>query len=122
MTAKKEKTVEQRIEAEYRKLKKVLDPKEGAAVKKIGEDLMRRAAFMKITLEDLEVKIQDEGCVCEYKNGANQYGTKKSPEVDVYNTMSKNYAAVIRQICDLLPERKAAIQDDGFDAFEQLRD
>lgn len=42
--------------------------------------------------------------VSEYKNGENQYGTRKSPEVDVYNAMIKNYASVIKQLGDLLPE------------------
>lgn len=48
----------------------------------------------------------DEGCVSEYKNGENQYGTKKSPEIEIYLNMSKNYAAIIKQLTELVPAAK----------------
>lgn len=121
MAQRKEKTIEQRISAEYKKLKKSVELPENDAICKIGDDLMQRAAFMKVTLEDLEAKIRENGCVSEYQNGANQWGTKKSPEVETYNTMIKNYAVIIRQISDLLPETSAAPADDGFDDFEFMR-
>ena len=41
-----------------------------------------------------------------YKNGENQYGTKKSPEAETYIALSKNYAAVIKQLTDLVPAAK----------------
>ena len=59
---------------------------------------------MAVTLEDLRDSINENGCVSEYQNGENQHGTKKSPEVEVYNTMIKNYTTVIKTLCDLLPE------------------
>jgi hypothetical protein len=122
MARASEKTPAQKTEAEYRKLKKAIAISGSAAVKKIGDDLMHRAAFLKVTLEDLEVKIRENGYTSEYQNGENQWGTKKSPEVDIYNTTIKNYAAIVRQITDLLPEGSGAnIPDDGFDEFEMIR-
>ena len=71
---------------------------------KIAENLIDKAAFMTVTLEDLQEEISKNGCVSEYQNGENQFGTKKSPEVEVYNTMIKNYTQVVKQLCDMLPE------------------
>jgi hypothetical protein len=122
MAQRKERTPEQKIAAEYKNLKKSIALSGSAALLKIGDNLMREAAFMKVTLDDLAVKIRDNGCVSEYQNGENQWGTKKSPEVDVYNTMVKNYSAIMKQITDLLPEKTSATpQDDGFDEFELMR-
>ena len=65
--------------------------------------LITNAAFMTVQLEDLRETINNEGPVSEYKNGENQWGTKKSPEVEIYNTMIKNLASIIKQLTDLIP-------------------
>ena len=79
--------------------------------------LIKNAAFMTITLEDLQETINREGAVSEYQNGENQWGTKKSPEVEIYNTMIKNHMAIIKQLADLLPKDLPKDQEDGFDGF-----
>lgn len=84
---------------------------------KLAQKLMARAAFMAVTLGELEVKISAEGVTSEYKNGENQWGTKKSPEVEVYNAMIKNYASVVKQMCDMLPEEEGGQTNDGFEKF-----
>ena len=85
--------------------------------KKVAESLIRNAAFMTITLEDLQEEINKSGCVSEYQNGENQWGTKKSPEVEIYNTMIKNHSTVMKQLADLLPKETPKQDDDGFDDF-----
>ncbi len=62
--------------------------------------------FMSITLADLQKKINEEGVVSEYQNGENQFGTKKSPEVEIYNIMIKNYMTAIKQLTDLLSKQE----------------
>lgn len=94
-----------RIEAEIKRLN-TLFRGEKAKIKKAGESLIRRAAFMRITLEDLEESITLNGTTSTYKNGENQFGTKISPEVQTYNSMIKNYSGVMKQITDLLPQNK----------------
>ena len=114
-----EETKEERINKEKARLKRQfsrIDKKRKGMVQRLIEN----AAFMATTLEDLQQEINENGCVSEYKNGENQFGTKKSPEVEIYNTMVKNYAAVIRQLTDLLPEEEGMI-DDGFDKFISAR-
>lgn len=101
-------TAHTRISRERKKLAEAfseLDEKK----RKTAEKLMDNAAFMAVTLEDLREKITAEGCVSTYQNGENQMGTKKSPEVDVYNTMIKNYVTAIKALCEMLPEKEAEL-------------
>ena len=90
-------------------------------IKKTADKLIDNAAFMAITLEDLAAYINEHGCTEEYQNGANQSGKKKSSEVDVYNTMIKNYKAVMDTLLGLLPKVEV-ISDDGFEGFINSRD
>ena len=104
-----------RIKHEKNKLNRIfknIDEKR----RKTVERLIDNAAFMAATLEDLQEDINQNGVISEYQNGENQWGTKKSPEVEVYNTMLKNYTSVIKQLTDLLPPEEGK-EDDGFDAF-----
>lgn len=78
--------------------------------------LVKNAAFMTVSLEDLQETINREGCVAEYQNGEHQWGTKKSPEVEIYNTMIKNHMIIIKQLTDLLPKStQTPGAGDGFD-------
>ena len=81
------------------------------------DSLINSASFMAITLQDLQDTINENGVVSEYQNGENQWGTKKSPEIEIYNTMIKNYSSVVKQLTDLLPKDAPKIESDGFDEF-----
>ena len=85
--------------------------------KKLVSSLIQNAAFMKATLEDLQVQINENGAIEEYQNGANQGGRKISSEVQAYNAMLKNYHGVINTLTGLLPaetvkSRLAALNDE----------
>ena len=83
------------------------------------KSLIENAAFMAVTLQDLQAIINVKGAVEKYQNGANQHGVKKSSEVEVYNSMIKNYSSVMKQLTDLLPKPGTVIpgQPDDFDKF-----
>jgi len=83
--------------------------------------LINNAAFMAVTLNDLQETINTEGTVTEYQNGENQWGTKKSPEVEIYNTMIKNHVSIMKTLTDLIPKKDKS-EDDGFDSFVSGRD
>lgn len=105
MATRAEKTKEQKIKTEKTRLKgifKELDENK----KKLVTPLIEKAAFMSIELDELQRKIEENGWTSEYKNGANQYGTKKSPEAETYIALSKNYAAIIKQLTELVPAAK----------------
>lgn len=119
MTTKKsieEMTKKEKIKAEIGRLSRLMngiDPKK----KKIVDSLIKNAAFMTITLEELQDAINENGAVSEYQNGENQWGTKKSPEVEIYNTMIKNHASIMKQLVDLRPKDIPKDDDDGFAEF-----
>jgi hypothetical protein len=111
-------TKEQRISKEMSRLKKLFSniPKN---IMNSVLALIRNAAFMTVTLEDLQDKINESGAVSEYQNGENQWGTKKSPEVEIYNTMIKNLSTVIKQLAELVPVGSTPKSKEP-DAFEKL--
>lgn len=116
MAERTEKTKEQKIKSEKARLKRIfkgLDENK----KKLVEPLMEKAAFMSIELDELQDTIEKSGWTSKYQNGQNQWGTKKSPEAETYIALSKNYAAVIKQLTELVPaaKRKAS-------RLEALRD
>lgn len=105
MAARKEKSKEAKIKSEKTRLKgifKDLDENK----KKLVTPLIEKAAFMSIELDELQNVIEETGWTSEYKNGENQYGTKKSPEAETYIALSKNYAAIIKQLIELVPAAK----------------
>lgn len=71
---------------------------------------------MSVTLDDLQDAINIKGVIEEYQNGATQTGYKKSVEVEVYNTMIKNYHAIMKQLIELLPTK-----EDGYVAGESIK-
>lgn len=114
---KTEKTKEQKINAEKRRLRSIFKELEENK-RKLVTPIIEKAAFMSVELDALQEIIEQDGWTSEYKNGENQYGTKRSPEADTYIALSKNYAAVIKQLVDIVPEAKrkqtrlAALRDE----------
>ena len=78
---------------------------------------------MAASLFELREKINEKGYVEVYQNGANQKGIKKCSEVEIYNTMIKNYSSVVKQLTDLIPKKQenTSDQSDGFDDFVNNR-
>lgn len=84
--------------------------------------LLDKAEFMEAELNKLQEIIKEKGWVEQYKNGANQFGLKKSSEGDVYNAMIKNYNATIKQLMDILPNEVEETDDLRGDVFGALND
>lgn len=112
---------QQEIKKEISKLNKLfkdMEPKTKKAVQSVVEN----AAFMAVTLRELQEYLNKNGLTCEYQNGENQFGIKKAPEVEIYNTMIKNFISAMKSLTDLLPKEIAnKIKDDGFDEFVNNR-
>lgn len=91
------------IKKEHSRLKKifsVVDPQK----LKTAEGLIAHAAHMRITMQESEALLDQFGLVESYTNGENQSGMKKSSAFESYDKLTSNYAKVIKQLCDLLPE------------------
>lgn len=100
-----------RTSKELSKLRKIFKDIEPAKRKTV-EKLIENAAFMAESLNELQEIIRVKGFTEEYQNGANQCGVKKCSEVEIYNTMIKNYTSVIKQLTDLLPDGEANGDDE----------
>jgi uncharacterized protein (DUF1800 family) len=105
MAGKKDLTKDDKIKKEVARLKKIFKDLDGNLFATVLP-LIQTAAFMSVTLGELEDAINRDGCVSEYQNGENQFGVKRSPQVDIHIAMTKNHAAVIRQLVDLVPPEK----------------
>lgn len=91
-----------------RRIFKTIEPDKRQTVEK----LISNAAFMAESLDQLQEIIREKGFTEEYQNGANQFGVKKCSEVEVYNTMIKNYLGVIKQLVDILPNDSRSGSDE----------
>jgi hypothetical protein len=113
---------QQEIKKEISKLNKIFKEMD-IQVKKSVQSVVENAAFMAVTLRELQDYLNENGLTCEYQNGENQFGIKKSPEVEIYNTMIKNFVSTMKSLTDLLPKGVAdKLKDDGFDTFVNKRD
>lgn len=77
--------------------------------KNVVDNLVSNAAFMYVSLRELELIVQRDGYIEEYKNGANQTGKKKSAALEAYNNLITSYTKVVKQLVDLLPEGESNV-------------
>ena len=110
----------ERINAELDRISNLFEQADGnqrAAV----SSLIQNAAFMKVTLEDLQEIINKEGVTETYQNGANQHGVKQSATLQSYNSLIKNYASVIKSLSSILPResKREVFQPLSFEPIEK---
>ena len=83
--------------------------------------LIQRAAYLRVTLEDFEKDLDENGFVEMFQQGEHQEPyERKRPTADLYNTMNTAYQKAIKQLTDLLPktvEENKQETSDGFDEF-----
>lgn len=114
-----EKQRKNKIKAEKKRLEDIFSSIESGR-KKLVESLIEDAAFQRITLEETRAIISRDGIIETYQNGANQRGIKKSSAVEVYDKLVNTYSKIIKQLCDMLPERVNWDQDQEDPAEELL--
>lgn len=88
--------------------------------KKVAEGLVDESAFMRATLKQLRDYIDANGIIDEMQQG--QYSImRESPAVRTYNTMVQKYAAVCKQLFDMIPNKGNLPPDDEFEKFRQSK-
>lgn len=102
---KKELSKDEKIKKEYNRLKRIFRDLDKNKLQTV-ESLIKNAAFMAVSLEELQEIINIEGYTVEYQNGANQSGTKQSDAVKTHIAMTKNHAAIIKQLCEMVPQER----------------
>lgn len=65
--------------------------------------LISSAAFLRVTLEDLEAEINAAGCTEEYTNGSNQSGVKVSAACQAYAQLNTKYQSTIQKLLKIVP-------------------
>ena len=70
--------------------------------------LIDRAAFITVSLQDVEEQLNEVGWTEYYQNGDKQSGWKKSAAADVHISLTKNLNAIIKQLLDLVPPAQRA--------------
>jgi hypothetical protein len=123
MMSKQDLTKDKRIQAEKARLNKIY--KEIPADKKsLIDGLIHRAAFMRVTLENMEIDLDENGFVEDFtQSEKTQPYERERPVARLYNTMNKNYQSIIKQLSDLLPKEDAKKEvSDGFEDFVNLRE
>jgi len=93
---------ETRIKKETRRLKAVFKDLDSNKLKTV-DALIRRAAFITVSLEDLEDELNVTGWTEIYTNGKNQEGVKKSAAAEAHISLTKNLNAIMKQLLDLVP-------------------
>ncbi len=108
-------TKEKRISAEIKRLRQIYADLPDN-LKKLYDGLIRRAAYMRIQLEDYEQDMNDNGYVEHFSQSDKLEPYERGrPVVGFYNTMMKNYQQIMKQLAEKLPEQAVA------DAGEELR-
>ncbi|OZT77120.1 hypothetical protein [Salinicoccus roseus] len=122
--AKTEKTKEQRIRTEYNRIKKSYKPLPKESMN-VVEGLIKRAAFMRISLEDMEEDLMENGSVEMFSQSDNQIPYERErPVARLYNTMNGNYQKIIRELTSHLPKdvkEKLDSPEDIMTQFSKLR-
>ncbi len=109
---------DRRIKKEENRLKKIYknieDNKKDTVI-----GLIQRLAYLRVTLEDFEKDLDQNGFVELFQQGEKQSPyERKRPVADLYNTMNTAYQKGIKQLTDLLPkEIKVLDEDDDFEDF-----
>ena len=69
------------------------------------EGLIRRAAYMRTTLEDYEHDLDENGYVEMFTQSVNTPPYERErPVARLYNSMNRNYQTIMKQLVDALPE------------------
>jgi hypothetical protein len=106
---------DERVRAEYARLMAIFKSPQKEKLA-LARKLISRAAFLSVTIDDLEKDISKNGYEQEYQNGEFQRGMKKSAAAELHVTYSKNLFAVMKQLNDML-DIKGTGGGDSFDNF-----
>ena len=93
------------IRKEENRLKRAFSDLDGNK-KTVVKQLISTAAFLTVTLRDLEEEINQNGATQRYQNGENQYGVKQSAAAATHIAMTKNLTAIMKQLTELAPAEK----------------
>ncbi len=89
----------------------------------VADGLIRRAAYMRVTLEDYEADLDAGGYVELFTQSKETAAYERErPVARLYNQMNRNFQQIIKQLSDMLPKYEGEKEpDDGFEDFVNRR-
>jgi uncharacterized protein (UPF0147 family) len=110
---------DEKIKKEIRRLNQIYKniPKNEKAV---IEGLIRRAAYMRITLEEMEEDLNTNGYTELFTQSEKvEPYERERPVARLYNAMNKNYQTIMKQLAEFVEKEPALAkeQSDGFEEF-----
>lgn len=99
-------TKQKRIDNEYKRIKDYFEVIQHDK-KAVASGLVKRAAFLRVQLEDYEKDINENGYIEQFTQSdkLTPY-ERKRPVAELYGTQLKTYQSIIKQLVELLPEEK----------------
>lgn len=80
--------------------------------KSLCEGLIKNAAFMYVTLEELQEEINENGAMIKYQSGNGFDTIRDNPAQKAYTTMISRYTGIIDQLNKMLPSDKIMQNND----------
>jgi len=110
---------DEKIQKEIRRLNRIYRniPKNQKAV---IEGLIRRAAYMRVTLEEMEEDLNTNGYTEMFTQSEKvEPYERERPVARLYNTLNKNYQTIMKQLAEFVEKKPTPVkeQSDGFDDF-----
>lgn len=103
----KEKTKEERISAEKRRLNRIYAAIEDGK-KKVVSGLIERAAFARIQLEDLEKDLNENGWTEQFQQSEKCAPYERArPAGQSYISLSTSYQKIVKQLVDIVPDESS---------------
>lgn len=117
MASKKEITKSERIKKEVSRLKKIYK-NIGKNENKLLEGLIQRAAYMRVTLEEYEKDIDENGYIEMFSQSEKtEPYERERPVARLYNSMNKNYQSIMKHLAEFVTKEPPKTVSDGFDEF-----
>ena len=104
-----------KIDTELREILVSIPEDKKAIAGRLADELI----FLQETMETLKQEIKERGAVEDFVNGS-QRMRRTSPAMQTYTQSVKQYAAIYKQLCDLLP--KAEPTPKGTQLYEFLKE
>ena len=88
--------------------------------KNLIDGVLKRAAYMRIVLEEMELDLNTNGFVEMFSQSEKtEPYERERPVARLYNTINKNYQSIMKQLSDLLRNESPPAEpvEDEFDRF-----
>lgn len=91
-------------------------------ITKVLDGLISDAAFMRVSLEEVKLKLIKEGLMEKFVNGSQEFMREK-PEAKLFLNFMKQYSNTMKQLIDLMPVQvKDEEQNELLQFFQSGKD